>query len=119
MTDWDGLKNCIRTSSPEIAAHWGGIIEQGRNDERRWIEELRGQGFKAAHPNDGWVDRERNVLTFCYPQFNDGAGVGDLVMLGSPGDPRTQRPIRLIAATPFRFEVGTPTPRFTFEDVTL
>lgn len=45
---------------------------------------LRRNGVKAAHPDDGWVNRERNGVRFCYPQFNDGAGVGDTVALGWP-----------------------------------
>ena len=53
-------------------------------------------GFKAAHPNDGWIDRENNELMFCYPQFNDGADVGDKVMLGWPADnPESWKPVKL------------------------
>jgi len=49
-----------------------------------WISKLKSQGVKAAHPNDGWVDRENNVVRFAYPQFNDGVKVGDTIVLGWP-----------------------------------
>lgn len=63
---------------------WGNALKESREKEREWIDDLRAQGFKAAHPYDGWVDRADKVLTFSYPQFNDGAGIGDKVMLGRP-----------------------------------
>jgi hypothetical protein len=53
---------------------------QRKNDE--WVTALRNQGIKAAHPDDGWVDREKNRVQFSYPQFNDGADVGDVIALG-------------------------------------
>jgi len=49
-----------------------------------WIAGLRAAGVKAAHPADGWVNREHNFVQLVYPQFNDGAVAGDLVALGSP-----------------------------------
>ena len=70
----------------------------GAEMERRnlaWIEKLREAGFKAAHPNDGLVDRKHDQMTLSYPHFNDGAGVGDLVMLGCADRPETMRPVRL------------------------
>lgn len=76
---------------------------------------LRKEGFKAAHPNDGWVDRENNIITLCYPQFNDGVGVGDKMMLGRADDkPEKLRPVLLVEklqSTPF-FDN-----RFVFEDI--
>lgn len=61
-----------------------------------WVKNLRASGFKAAHPNDGWVDRKKNELKFAYPHFNDGAAVGDLVMLGYAHQPDTMNAIRLV-----------------------
>lgn len=84
MTDWNEMKRCVRGDS-YFSAHWGRIIEEGRQAELGWIKLLRLLGFKASHPNDGWVDRERKTISFCYPQFNDGARGGDLVMLGMSG----------------------------------
>ena len=76
-----------RTSNPELAQRWADICIEGERKEKEWITALRAQGVKAAHPNDGWVDREKNELYFCYPQFNDGAKEGDKVALGWPFDP--------------------------------
>lgn len=88
------LRSCARGGDPKYVAQWHQVCAQGEEAKRQWVTELRAQGFKAAHPNDGHVDRERFTLVLQYPQFNDGAGPGDLVMLGSPsGD---CRPVRLI-----------------------
>ena len=83
-----------------------------------WIARLRAEGYRAAHPNDGWVNRQRSRITFCYPQFNDGAGVGDLVMLGWPNDARSLRPIRLTGRVKAPLLDITGVETFTFEDAT-
>ena len=84
------------SGKPEVVARWHEICDQADNDQKKWIAGLRSAGFKASHPNDGWVDREHNHLMFAYPQFNDGADVGDLVMLGWPTDKEEKlRPVRL------------------------
>lgn len=61
-----------------------------------WCNELRALGFDAAHPNDGWVDRERLRVTLCYPQFDQGVRVGSKIMLGWPGDAHTWRAVEII-----------------------
>lgn len=53
-----------------------------RDKKAAWVEQLRADGVKAAHPNDGWVDRENRVAQLCYPQFYDGLAVGDWLALG-------------------------------------
>jgi len=72
---------------PSIVALWHQIGREMDDEQNAWIAELRKQGVKAAHPDDGWVDRKNNTLQFTYPQFNDGAQAGDLVALGSPPGP--------------------------------
>lgn len=65
--------------------HWEAFqeaLDQFDQKHQEWIDRLRSEGFKAAHPNDGWVDRKNNELQMAYPHFNDGMGVGDKVMLG-------------------------------------
>lgn len=59
------------------------ICQEGKAREREWIADLRRDGIKAAHPDDGWVNRQENRLQFAYPQFNDGAAPGDRVALGT------------------------------------
>ena len=63
---------------------WAEICRNQELEKAEWVDMLRSNGIKAAHPNDGWINRERDYLTFQYPQFNDGADIGDLVMLGWP-----------------------------------
>lgn len=77
-------------------------------DERAWVAHLRQMGISAAHPDDGWVDREANKIHLCYPQFNDGLKVGDLLALGSPTG-RT-RLVRVVNTSENRFAVGDPSP---------
>ena len=67
---------------------WNRIGAESKAEERSWIEQLQADGIKAAHPDDGWVNRERNEVHFAYPQFNDGVTVGDRIALG---DARTWR----------------------------
>ena len=74
----------VVSGDPSIVALWHQIGREMAAAEAEWIASLREQGVKAAHPDDGWIDRKNNTLKFVYPQFNDGAGVGDLVALGWP-----------------------------------
>ena len=55
-----------------------------RAAESAWIKGLREKGVKAAHPDDGWVNRKENTIKFVYPQFFDNPQVGYLVALGWP-----------------------------------
>lgn len=95
----DDLRNCV-SGDPKFVELWRRICDEADTSEREWIANLRDSGFKAAHPNDGWVDRKNNEVHFAYPQFNDGANAGDKVMLGWPGDPKSYRPIRLVELRP-------------------
>lgn len=68
-------------------------------EQDEWIAALRSVGVKAAHPDDGWVNRKDNLVQFVYPQFNDDAKAGDLVALGWPrwGSKKPQhRIVRLV-----------------------
>lgn len=64
------------------------ICQDHEEAERQWIADLRSIGIKAAHPDDGWVDRKRakrhDFVRFAYPQFNDGVQEGDRIALGWP-----------------------------------
>ena len=107
------LKNCIDPNS-QFAAQWYQICNDSDNKKRAFIETLRAAGFKAAHPNDGWVDRQNNTIILCYPRFNDGLGVGDSMMIGSHYDsPEELRPVKIVAIDNTMF--GTV--RYSFEDL--
>lgn len=53
---------------------------------REWVNNLRANGVKAAHPNDGWIDRVNGIASLRYPQFDDGLSVGDMLALGQAWD---------------------------------
>lgn len=77
--------------------HVARAIEIDRNlhqEEAAWVADLRCQGVKAAHPDDGWVKRDVNKVHLAYPQFDDAPTVGDLIALGS-----SRRTTRLVRVT--------------------
>jgi hypothetical protein len=95
MKKMSDYKNCV-TGNPEMVSLWRRICDEADEQERQWIANLRAAGFKAAHPNDGWVDRGKNEVYLAYPQFNDGAEIGDLVMIGWPYKSSRPRPVRIV-----------------------
>lgn len=58
------------------------ICEDNKNKKLKWIDWLRQGGIKAAHPDDGWHERDKGYFQFSYPYFNDGVKEGDMVALG-------------------------------------
>ena len=42
----------------------------------------------AMHPDDGWVDREKNYVILTYPCFKRDVEIGDFIALGSSGSYR-------------------------------
>jgi len=89
----------VASASPEFAAIWHRVCDDAERERAAWVAMLRAAGVRAAHPNDGWVDREACVVDFCYPYFNDGCSAGDTIALGSP---REFRVARLIQRLPLR-----------------
>jgi hypothetical protein len=75
-------RHAMNFNDKAFAERWAEICDEHKKSESAWIAGLRAAGVKAAHPDDGWVDRDANTVTFAYPQFNDGAQAGDLVALG-------------------------------------
>lgn len=72
--------------TPEAVGLMVDIEQRMAGEQSEWIANLRANGVKAAHPDDGWVDRDRSPqrVHLEYPQFNDGLDVGDLLALGWP-----------------------------------
>jgi hypothetical protein len=98
----------------EAKGRWNQICKEADTEKSLWIEKLRAEGYKASHPNDGWVDRKEKILTFCYPHFDDGCKEGDLVMLG--WDFKDQQSIRLLKQETESFMAkASKTKRFYFE----
>jgi hypothetical protein len=86
---------------PEAVARAVAIDRSMQAEERQWIADLRARGVKAAHPDDGWVDRAENKVHLCYPDFNDGLAVGDLLALGWPS---RYRIVRVTATSTLRLQ---------------
>lgn len=74
------------SAAPEHTAVILDVERRHLSERERWIADLRAQGVKAAHPDDGWVSRppQEECVHLEYPDFNDGLGVGDLLALGRP-----------------------------------
>lgn len=81
----------MKPNSTAFAELWVNICLDSQRQHDRWVSDLRAQGVKAAHPDDGWVDRERDSVQFAYPQFDDGPQVGDVIVLGWPSEPVKNR----------------------------
>ena len=58
---------------------------QAKNLKRVWADHLIENGIVMAHPNDGWVDRQNQIFSPCYPQFKTKSPeIGDRLALGWP-----------------------------------
>lgn len=83
-TDEFGTVRGVRS----VVELWKKIGDDMRTEEQKWIADLRSIGIKAAHPDDGWIERKKSehhdFVQFCYPQFDDGVAVGDKIALGWP-----------------------------------
>ncbi len=76
----------MASGRPDLVARWTQICHEAHDLEVAWLSMLRREGIKAAHPDDGWVNRQKNTVHFAYPQFDDGAGIGDRIALGWASD---------------------------------
>ena len=94
----------VVSGAPEHVVTAVAIDDRMHDDKKAWIARLRDHGVKAAHPDDGWVDRERNRVHLCYSDFNDGLQVGDLLALGAPW--RDTRIVRIVGSSDNRLAVG-------------
>lgn len=92
----DNLVGCCKTNNSDFMRLWTSICMKQYERETEWIKGLRANGVKASHPDDGWVDREKNEIHLCYPQFNDGLKVGDRLALG------THDKFRIVEVTGYR-----------------
>lgn len=66
----------------QFTDEWHKRSLQYLEDTTKWVADMRAQGVKAAHPDDGWVDRKANTVQFAYSTFDDGVQVADLIALG-------------------------------------
>ncbi|MDD3040057.1 F-BAR domain-containing protein [Bacteroides sp.] len=66
----------------EFMKAFDNIVRERMEAEKEWIKSLRKRGIKAAHPDDGWVNKEHNIVFLSHPQFFDGVNIGDTIALG-------------------------------------
>lgn len=78
-TSNDGL---CRSDNKEFIDVWNKSQEDYRINLNNLIIYLKSIGVKALHPDDGWVDRKENYITFTYPRFLMNIEVGDKIALG-------------------------------------
>lgn len=116
MTDYDQMKNNITGRTPALTASAHRIVDNMQSEEEQWVAGLRKRGFKAAHPNDGWVDRVNKELNLCYPQFDDGVEPGSMVMLGWPRDEKTKDNVPVIITEVKKHMLGDDT--YKYEHIT-
>lgn len=88
----------VSNAQDEFAKCFVAAWKEREAKEKEWIKMLRTLGVAAAHPDDGWVNRDENTVQFCYPFFGGrDHNVGDLIALGTPDDYRI---VRITQATP-------------------
>lgn len=77
----DGL---AQSNDADHIATWDAVQATAASKQREASARLMAMGVKMEHPDDGWVDRQKNSLWPCYPQFDLAPEVGDLIALGWP-----------------------------------
>ncbi|QIW89731.1 hypothetical protein PQE71_gp049 [Bacillus phage Izhevsk] len=80
--DYKSKDGLCESNNKNFVDTWNNVVDDYNKNERRWIEDLKLQGVKASHPDDGWVDRIGNKVFLQYPQFNNYPEVGDTIALG-------------------------------------
>lgn len=77
----DGLAS---SADPAAIALWDEITARHASEQTASSEQLRALGVKMEHPDDGWVNRDRNSILPAYPRFDLRPEAGDLIALGWP-----------------------------------
>lgn len=72
------------SSDPKAVALWNSIAARHANEQAAASSQLRALGVKLEHPDDGWVNRDQNSVSPCYPRFDLNPKPGDLIALGWP-----------------------------------
>lgn len=75
----------------DFAEIFARIVKQQKAELDSFVRHLKAKGIAAAHPDDGWVNRETNELVMQYPWFNSGISKGSIVALGWPEKWRSVR----------------------------
>ena len=116
MKSKDGLIQANCSGNPEFIKVYDNISEEYDKAHNIWVQKLIHDGFKASHPNDGWVDREHNTVLFCYPHFDNHPEVGDMIMLGSHTN-YNNRPVRVTEVEFVKSMFDTGRIHYHFKDI--
>lgn len=79
-----GVVNSDSKGARSFEKTYNDIVCRIESDMDAWIKKLESEGVKAAHPDDGWVDRVKNEVILNYPNFMDIIEIGDRIALGTP-----------------------------------
>lgn len=104
----DGL---CKSNNASFIHTYNEIGKKMEDEEKLWVASLKEQGVKAAHPDDGWVDRKNNTVLLQYPQFDNGVEVGDTIALGGSCGKTSLVRVTALMYSPL---VGV---RYTFEPI--
>lgn len=103
---------------PDLVDAFRRAVERATGEEDGWIARLRADGVRAAHPDDGWVDRDAGTVRFVYPQFDDGVVPGCVVALGWPDGHRLVRLLERIGDTGLEWRFSPlPGPRKPLDNI--
>ncbi|QVW28940.1 hypothetical protein [Bacillus phage SWEP1] len=109
--DYESNDGLCKSNNAEFIHTWNETGKRMEEEKRQWISDLRSQGVKAAHPDDGWVDREKDTVFFCYPHFNDYPQIGDTIALGWSDKWRL---VKVVNIVPCHFNTDI---RYAFESI--
>lgn len=80
----------IKVNNPSMIDKIANALREFRDESINWHNKLMEQGVKAYRCNDGWVDRENNVVTFFFNDRTEGyywgnpdLTVGDKIFIGN------------------------------------
>lgn len=80
----------LRVNNPSMISNVASALQKFREECINWHNKLMEQGVKAYRCNDGWVDRENNIVTFYfrdrdygYYWGNPDLAVGDKIFIGN------------------------------------
>lgn len=69
-------------SAESFYTTFANVVSEDKRKTREWIDCLRSKGIRAAHPDDGWVNRDTNEVILTYPYFGKILEIGDSIALG-------------------------------------
>lgn len=112
----------IKSNGSEVGEQFAKLfneaVSKSRLESIEWLAKLKNDGIVAAHPEDGWVDRNKNQIIFVHAYFmNAVIDVGDRVVIGNPKKYRIVRIIEVVDAGPIWNALNPGTKFYNFEEI--